>query len=213
MDILTTIINELMDSKISIESPLLKTKVLANKIKNADLLSWVNSELTGYSQNDLPDYRIFKAEIRGTIIKDGYKYTNYPILAIGVEGNLKKYLEEICFQGSIKSIESLIQQYQTNNDLGENLFPEAITLLQHHIMLSKFPKYQILDAHKICSSESPIQIIACVRSKLLEFIIKIDEDLGNNLDMNELKKHNESITKIMNKITIKNSGDKALINR
>ena len=64
MKLIGDIINELVDSDKSIASPLLKTKVLASRLKNNDLLTWVNSELSGYI-NDVPNYRIFGCSITG----------------------------------------------------------------------------------------------------------------------------------------------------
>jgi hypothetical protein len=48
MELISKIINELIDSEKSLSNPLLKTAVLAHKIKNEQLAEWVNSELEGY---------------------------------------------------------------------------------------------------------------------------------------------------------------------
>lgn len=50
MDSLDQIINELINTKDYIlNTASLKTKVLATRIQNKELLEWVDSELTGYS--------------------------------------------------------------------------------------------------------------------------------------------------------------------
>ena len=69
MSLLGDIINELVDSNESLSSPLLKTKVLATRLKNEELLSWVNHEVMGYSDEvELPRYRKYTADIKGTYI-------------------------------------------------------------------------------------------------------------------------------------------------
>ncbi|MBK7490043.1 MAG: hypothetical protein IPI74_09620 [Bacteroidales bacterium] len=61
MKLINDIINELIDTEKSIVSPLLKTKVLASRLGNDVLLTWVSNELKGYENKDeLPDYRKFK---------------------------------------------------------------------------------------------------------------------------------------------------------
>ena len=50
MNLVSQIINELIEPKDnSLNSALLKTKVLASRIQNTELLSWTNAELTGYN--------------------------------------------------------------------------------------------------------------------------------------------------------------------
>lgn len=49
MKLLDTIISELVNVEISLSSPLLKTKILASRLQNKELLEWVNNELKGYS--------------------------------------------------------------------------------------------------------------------------------------------------------------------
>lgn len=56
MDLVSRIINELVDDKSSLNGALLKTKVLASRIGNQELIAWTNSELSGYDdESELPD--------------------------------------------------------------------------------------------------------------------------------------------------------------
>jgi len=69
MNLIGAIINELMDYDKSISSPLLKTKVLAHRIKNDRLSSWVEGEIGGFSEDvELPDYRKSKGILMGNFM-------------------------------------------------------------------------------------------------------------------------------------------------
>lgn len=58
--LINDIAQNLVEQNGSVESALLKTKVLAYKIKNDNLINWVNGELNGYNNiKELPEYRIF----------------------------------------------------------------------------------------------------------------------------------------------------------
>ena len=49
MELISQIINDLIDEEKSLNSALLKTKVLASRIQNQNLLDWINNELSGLS--------------------------------------------------------------------------------------------------------------------------------------------------------------------
>jgi len=80
MKLLESIINDLVVTDVSLSDPLLKTKVLATRIQNTQLLDWVESELSGYrDKEDLPPYRRSKGILKGNFV-NGYKqYTNVDI--------------------------------------------------------------------------------------------------------------------------------------
>ena len=85
MKLIQDIINELVDSELSINSPLLKTKVLASRLQNDELLIWVTNELKGYDNDgDLPSYRKFNGNIIGTYINGSMQYTSQPVPTTGL---------------------------------------------------------------------------------------------------------------------------------
>ncbi len=52
------IIEELTNPSKSLAAPILKTKVLASRIKNQEIIDWADKEMAGYRDRDdqLPDY-------------------------------------------------------------------------------------------------------------------------------------------------------------
>jgi len=63
---LKELIHNLANDKISLSSGLRQAKVIAKKIKNQDMLEWIDNELNGYeidpddSNYNLPPYRIYQ---------------------------------------------------------------------------------------------------------------------------------------------------------
>jgi len=84
-----TIINELTSTNISLSSPLLKTKVLAYRIKNQELLNWTNHELVGYPILDqVPNYRKTTGDIYADYVKGNLLATDQFIDLKGESGTL-----------------------------------------------------------------------------------------------------------------------------
>ena len=80
-NIINSIQADIIDPKADLHSILLKTKVLAYRLKNEDLKNWVKSELDGYDEkHDIPDYRFIRdSVIRGTFFNGVYKHSNRDI--------------------------------------------------------------------------------------------------------------------------------------
>ncbi|MFV8226889.1 hypothetical protein [Christiangramia aquimixticola] len=212
MKLLSDIINELVDSKKSITSPMLKTKVLATRINNSELLNWVNNELKGYdSANQLPDYRIYKCHLSGNFINAGMKYTNNALPTTGLSEKLIKDLNHIYFFQSISGLETTLEKTETSS-LEQNLSAELISIIEDNIRNMGNPFYQILSARKTIAITAINEIISIVRNKLLDFTLKVDEEFGNLTEIKDLKGKNDEITTIMNKTIINNSGDGNVIN-
>ncbi|QNR85073.1 hypothetical protein H9N25_00755 [Pedobacter riviphilus] len=80
MKLVSDIINELMDLASPMSSALFKTKVLASRIQNETLQTWVNNELKGYEREaNLPDYRKTEGFPKGNFMNGWMQYKNTPI--------------------------------------------------------------------------------------------------------------------------------------
>ena len=61
MSLIQNLIDEAQDDSTSVSSLLRKAKVLAYKLKNDPLLSWINHELDGYAEREkVPSYRVLR---------------------------------------------------------------------------------------------------------------------------------------------------------
>ena len=77
MKIIDDLITELTNNNISLTNILIKTKVLAHKLKNDELKTWIDSEQNGYSSNNVPEYRILACQSTGTISNGIQNFDNH----------------------------------------------------------------------------------------------------------------------------------------
>jgi len=211
MKLIGDIINELVDSEKSITSPLLKTKVLASRLKNKDLLSWVDRELNGYNDIDsLPDYRKHQGQLRATFVNGNLQFNDQPIPTFGLSEDMIEAVHSMNFYQSVATLES----YKTDNKSGvlEQTFPaELAAFLESNIRKHGNRFFRIISARTFVSINTVTQVLSVIRSQLLDFMLKLDEEFGNLTEIEDLKSKNESITRIMSQ-TIITTGDGNILN-
>jgi hypothetical protein len=210
--LIENIIIELSDINISLTSPLLKTKLLASRLKNQNLLFWVNKELGGYDNiSELPIYRIYSVNLIGTYRYGTSQYNDQPIPTIGLNENYVELLTQMHFTQSVESLEFLKSSNKSGNL--EQTFPSEITgIVQENFRKLGNPKLQLIYCKKSISISAVNETLAIIRNKLLDFMLQIDSEFGNITELNDLKTKNNEISTIMNQTIINNSGDGIILN-
>lgn len=212
MKLVSDIINELVDSEKSISSPLLKTKVLASRLQNHELLSWVNNELGNYTDSmNLPEYRKFGCHINGVHINGNTKYTNQPVLVGGLGEEIEKILTTMEFFQSISTLENMLTK-NGSGTLELALSAETTNIIQNNIRRMGNPYYQLLSAKKVIGISVVSEMLSTIRNKLLDFMLKLDEEFGNLTEIEELKTKQNEILNIMSQTIIHTSGDGNVVN-
>ena len=218
MKLISDIINELVDAEISLQSPLLKTKVLATRLKNIELLQWVDSELNGYRTDDqLPGYRIYESAIvcswangsRMTGIMQG-KNMYLPTHGYGKE--FDEYFSKFPFNESIATLESF-KNNKENTTLTIPLPMNFCGVLAEKVQKQGNHLFVIISASKTISATIVETILSIVRTKLLEFMLKLDEEFNHVTDLTDLNDRNK-MNKIINTIMNTNiiTGDGNVLN-
>jgi hypothetical protein len=109
--LLDDIINLATDDKQSIVVLLRKCLVLAHRLKNAQLTSWVNKELNGYGEhNAVPDYRKTPAPSEGLFIGPGWSQLTYPIPPSSLDERHRQFAQEVHLAQGISAYEQLIRE-------------------------------------------------------------------------------------------------------
>ena len=67
MDIINQLIDGLADKSNNLTDIMIKTKVLSYKLKNQELIDWIDNELNGYDNNIVPRYRRIACQVIGTV--------------------------------------------------------------------------------------------------------------------------------------------------
>ncbi|MCY4779267.1 hypothetical protein ORI89_06375 [Sphingobacterium sp. UT-1RO-CII-1] len=208
MKLLELIINELAINNVLISEPLLKTKVLASRIKNSYLLEWVNSELNGYSEDtNLPDYRVEYGVLIGNYINNGFQISNAQIPVPNISKEFKDLYTKIENRDSIEAVSNLVGK----DNLAFSVSNDRRLYLENELRSLGYSRFQILNLHIQTPVNFFSNIVSNVRSKLLEFMLQLEQEFGIEADLSDLAKNNQIINQIMN-TTINNSGDGAIIN-
>ena len=209
MELLGTIINELTDIGISLTSPLLKTRVLASRLQNRDLIGWVNNELSGYSDfKTVPNYRKTKGVIAADYTNGNWQVTNQVLNFPEFDDKTTENLYTLHLVQSIEVLEGY--ESKGGSYIAEIVSGSQRMVLQRYLEASN-PYLDISQIYRKTPCNFVLEILAHVRNQLLGFMLQIESEYGTFSEIHELQPHNKEITKIM-KTTIINSGDGAIIN-
>jgi AbiTii len=187
---------------MSLESILLKTKVLAHYLDDYELKKWVRNELDGYPDNNsLPDYRITSATLFGTFFNGVYKHSNQIISVTNIPQDLRKFVGKVYFPQSLVGLEGMAKNGNLRNPMpGDwvnlyNIF-NAESLSHGH--------YQLIEAYHPITDTSIIQTIGSIRSRLQDFVLEISNlpwDIAHN------PPPSEQVAKIFQVTIYHNSGE------
>jgi hypothetical protein len=208
MELLSQIINDLIDEEKSLNSALLKTKVLSSRIQNQELLNWVNNELSGYKNIDeLPDYRKeLNNELKGSFLNGTMKYTNAQIPTVGLDDDLEKKLRTTDFTEGINSLERLVSS-EDSSSLSGSIRAELSSLIENNWINMGNPYLQLISVHKSIPKSLIVGIITNVRNKLLDFTLELDAKYGDLTEIKDLKMKKEEISSIVNNTIINGHGN------
>lgn len=160
---MSSIINEIqrdaLDSNISVSELLRKSKVIAVKLDLPEFLAWVENELNGYDQSEVPEYRRVTGEPKGWNPINGWIPLILPpesqtsISSRGISQKIGE-LEEVAKSDS----NSLISPYTP--ELNETLSKAVEMRTKFALMLSRSAVIGILDA---------------VRNVILDWSLKLEK--------------------------------------
>jgi hypothetical protein len=213
MKLISDIINELVNSQISLQGPFLKTKVLASKIKNETLLNWINKELNGYEDRDsIPDYRKHSCLLVGSwmngIALNYNQGNNFQFPTSGYGKKMDEILGTMVFPHGISALEELSKG--DSKVLHIPLSLDFLQIITNRMQKIGNPYMTVTSASKQISSSIVVDILASMRSNLLDFMLMLDDEFGGITDINKLseqKSINEKVTSIMNQTIINANGD------
>lgn len=159
-----------------------KAKVLAFRLDHQEFKDWVNQELNGYKSNDnMPEYRILReVDSYGHFIRrDGAQFVNAPIPSLSLSEEYRELMRTIYISQGVEAIETSIQQSKNNLVLHMPWSPDAIAIIQ--------PKtYRYMNCvsawQAICVS-SFVEILDTVKTRILDFVLKIESKFPNAGDI------------------------------
>ena len=171
-NIIKQIQSDIINPQVSLESILLKAKVLAHYLNNCELKKWIKNELDGYPNTDgLLDYRITNAGLLGTFFNGVYKHSNTILSIADIPAELRESVGKIYFVQGIFGLEAMATssknlRFAMPGDWVDiyNIF-NAESLIHGH--------YQLIEAHHPITNNSIVQILGAIRSRLQDFVLEI----------------------------------------
>src|SRR6185312_479935 len=108
MSTLDEIINNLTDSSKTLLDPILKTKVLATRMKNAELLAWADQEMIGYSDSRaVPCYRYGKSVYYCSLQQPGGIQENASLPLLIFDEEIRDWFLKHPFTDGVAALESM----------------------------------------------------------------------------------------------------------
>jgi len=178
---------------------LLQAKQYAEQAQDSNLIEFIDKELNGYSNNDLPDYRKIRATIIGTI-KDPYGHIiregepiNFSVLSKSIGFDL----EETHIPDGIGFIEDGLSDL--TSQMVERPIHHEIVKMLNDVFKYNNPNFNLTSAYHKFGKAAIQFILTKVRQDLIIGLQKISKSSNN--DLNEIKII-ESVSKDKQKIFV-----------
>jgi hypothetical protein len=187
LNLLNEIIDALSSQSSSLTDALLKTKVLLHKIGHRELVEWVNHELNGYPPgSDVPDYRFLPAQVLANMSNISYQANSHPIPIWHLSQEERSSLETAKMYQSLAVLEKLVE-----NDGG---FLQSPIPMELNGILGKNlgSGFVIQRAWSSIGQADVAQIFVQVRSRLLDFVLGLKDQLGDDVPDQEIKQRTDS---------------------
>jgi len=165
------IIKELANNSISLDVALSRLYIIASDIGNAELQQWAESELHGYRNNKLPEYRYAKnTTFKYSGINGGYKVENAPLPLFQIMKNEDPSIFYLPIHDGISTIESYVNN-QSEKEIGRDLTWAAG-------MVYEMSGIQCYSIKQIISLNVFEGILNSVKLLLMKIFIKLDKTYG-----------------------------------
>ncbi|ENM5727944.1 hypothetical protein V4V56_003970 [Vibrio mimicus] len=170
-----------MNEKVSIQSLLRKAYVVTTKLGIEASKQWIQAELNGYEEGDVPKYRQIKGALRGFNPVNGWIPVHIP------DDEIDNLLSVFHFRQSIGEVEETLKKFSDGfsiNFTGQQLSSIQDVMQCNYQFCLKF------------SGTSLFPIVDAVRNSVLEWSLKLEQEgiLGEGISFSseEVKKANMS---------------------
>jgi hypothetical protein len=182
MKLLDDIVDLLMREDGSLNEALLKTKVLLHKIGQSELVGWVNDEINGYNETEaIPSYRRLRARVMGNIFNGRFRYTNQNLPLGHLKPHIRDFLVEAPLGSSLGVLETLVGDGK--HSLKTPTPAELLSVLGDGYQGG----YLVESAWSQLEQSQVRQVLIEVRSRLLDFILALQSEIGETMSETEVK--------------------------
>ena len=205
-----SIISKLLENA-DINSIFMNVQALAHLLKNEQFSQWVKSEVFGYVDDNLPIYRITTVSIKGYIEQNrGFEgkllLDDYPLPLLKIPSEIRISLTNYKCKEPINQVQKLAK---SDNTLHKQFSSDMFSLFQKSLPNN-------CSIYRVWQEVNPIfflNIVEQVKSKLLQFLLELNDSLNLNVDLEKIDKK-DNLDRLVNTIiyaTNVNTGDNSNI--
>ncbi|AIO25763.1 AbiTii domain-containing protein [Burkholderia cepacia] len=187
MQLFDDIVTLLSDETKSLTSALLKTRVLMHRIGHKDIDGWLACELNGYPKDaQIPNYRIVGANVIGTVENIAKRYNNVTLPTLHLPEVFRERFNRAHLAHSVAELESFAVAKE--GSVASAIPPEL------YGMMSKpyDGDFSVTSAKSVIGSTSIKGVLVEIRSRLLEFVLSLQDKIGD-VPEGEMKKAAEGL--------------------
>lgn len=166
--------NDINNPDMKIGDILRKALLIATKLNIEDFVEWINLELEGYGEKDLPDYRIIKCDIR----LNNAHWRNLPFIIDDTK--IYETIQTSHVRNSIIEIEDISSW--------EGSIVKLVPPIETRNLIYKyFPTTKNYEISLLSNTSQYKSIVDSVRTKLLKWSLKLEKDgiVGKNLSFSD----------------------------
>lgn len=179
MKLLDEIIGLLTSEGPGISEALIKGQVLAHKLGDQSLRTWVLSELNGYPDSDsVPSYRQFRGQLMGTASNAAYRHSNTDLPTDLIPEELRDEFLTIKVSEGVSAIQSL-----AGHTTGRPIPSEICAILSSRLAGG----YQIQSAYLRMPAGGYDEVLSNVRTRYLDLALALSEKLPAEPAASEIK--------------------------
>lgn len=152
-----------LNSSVSVGDLLRKALVVASKLDLSDFRAWVESELLGYDDGDVPSYRIMRGKVMAMNPAVGYIPVRF------IDAKTERTYATHYHKGAVGVVEALLARDSRGETFGIDFPPEV----QHNLMQDDpdpmSTQVQVTRSHLV-------KVVESVRNAVLEWSLKLEQE-------------------------------------
>lgn len=199
------IIKDIANGAIDTTTALKRAKILFDSLDNAELMDWVNYEITGYPTDaKLPDYRVQRGELKGSYFKGSMashmKWTDVSIPLGKMPADVLDDFLSVSFYDGVNALKQLIEKA----DNGNLIKPIPADLFPYIAKCNNDPYMNIIAARVVVSTHCVTNIFSVIENRLLDALLLLEKEFGilDDLDIDTSTKSPEDIQTIAKKVYV-----------
>lgn len=170
----SNLLKDVISNSVSLETILLRLKVILSDLEDTSILEWIDGEIKGYKANDtVPTYRVIEGRPIGTfLVNQSAKYTN-ALVPLNFTKLPEEYIQEmltINIRDGISTIEKNL-----NSENRDQLGRPIPTEICHSI---SSPQLQIVAMDVMFAANDFENIITYVKNKVVDIILTLEKNIS-----------------------------------